>query len=112
MSQTPDDFRNGPKIRFVQKVFDYDTITRDSDGVCRFEFENIGDEPLWVTSAFSTCGCTVPTWPKKPIMPGTKSFIEVKYNTSILGDFTKIIVVKTNSPDKKTILKIKGYVKN
>lgn len=62
-----------------------------------FFFVNAGSEPLLITSAFSSCGCVVPEFPKQPILPGEKSSIKVRYNTNIVGDFTKVIVVKSNA---------------
>lgn len=103
---------NGPLIHFNDKIYNYDTISRGSSGECFFEFENIGDEPLIITSAFSSCGCTVPSWPQEPILPNKKGEIKIKYNTEKTGSFSKVIVVKSNSTDnEKTILRINGVVK-
>ena len=103
---------NGPQIHFNDKIYNYDTISRGSSGECFFEFENIGNEPLIITSAFSSCGCTVPSWPKEPILPNMKGEIKIKYNTEKFGSFSKVIVVKSNSTDnEKTILRINGVVK-
>ena len=104
--------KNGPLIHFNDKIYNYDTISRGSSGECFFEFENIGDEPLIITSAFSSCGCTVPSWPKEPILPNKKGEIKIKYNTEKFGRFSKVIVVKSNSTvNEKTILRINGVVK-
>ena len=110
--QAQDNEPEGPEIKFGKAVHDFDTIAKGSDGECWFEFENTGSEPLIITSAFSSCGCTVPTWPKEPILPGAKNSIKVKYNTGQTGPFTKVIVVKSNATtNKKAILRIKGVVK-
>ncbi|MBQ8223695.1 MAG: DUF1573 domain-containing protein [Bacteroidales bacterium] len=102
---------DGPKISFSTLEYNYDTIVKNSDGCCSFEFFNDGSEPLIITSAFSSCGCTVPSWPQKPILPGEKGTIDVKYNTEKEGDFQKLIIVKSNSVEKpKSILRIKGVV--
>ena len=100
---------NGAVIAFSSTTFCYDTITRGSDGECAFEFTNVGDEPLVITSAFSSCGCTVPSWPQEPILPNQKGVIRVRYNTDKTGGFSKAIVVKSNSTDNaKAILRING----
>ena len=102
---------NGPIIVFEETTFDFDTITQGSDGEHAFTFINEGNAPLLITSAFSSCGCVVPEWPKEPIAPNMKSSITVKYNTSKIGRFTKVIVVKTNdTATPKTILRINGVV--
>lgn len=103
---------NGPLIHFNDKIYNYDTISSGSSGECFFVFENIGDEPLIITSAFSSCGCTVPSWPQEPILPNKKGEIKIKYNTEKAGSFSKVIVVKSNSvDDANTILRINGVVK-
>jgi hypothetical protein len=102
---------NGPIISFEENKFSFDTIARNSNGEHNFFFVNTGSEPLLITSAFSSCGCVVPEFPKQPILPGEKSSIKVKYNTNIVGDFTKVIVVKSNDKEKpKSILRISGFV--
>lgn len=102
---------NGPIISFEENKFSFDTIARNSNGEHNFFFVNAGSEPLLITSAFSSCGCVVPDFPKQPILPGEKSSIKVKYNTNIVGDFTKVIVVKSNAKNNsKSILRIGGVV--
>ena len=103
--------KDAPVIHFEENKFSFDTITRNSDGEHDFIFTNTGTEPLIISSAFSSCGCVVPDYPKQPILPGEKSSIKVKYNTNILGDFTKVIVVKSNDKkNPKSILRINGVV--
>ena len=102
---------NGPIISFEENRFSFDTIARNSNGEHNFFFVNAGSEPLLITSAFSSCGCVVPEFPNQPILPGEKSSIKVRYNTNIVGDFTKVIVVKSNDKEKpKSILRISGFV--
>lgn len=103
---------NGPKIVFEETVFDFDTIVQDGPGEHVFRFSNKGNTPLLITSAFSSCGCVVPEWPKEPISPNSESCVKVKYNTNKIGSFTKVIVVKSNDPaSPKTVLRINGVVK-
>ena len=79
-------FGQGAKIEFkdADNTIDYGRVEKNSDdGVRSFEFTNTGDAPLIITNAQSTCGCTVPSYPKEPIMPGKSGKIEVKYNNKI-----------------------------
>lgn len=100
-----------PKIVFEETVFDFDTIVQNGDGTHVFHFSNQGSVPLVISSAFSSCGCVVPEWPKEPISPNGQGEIKVKYNTSKTGHFTKVIVVKSNDPaSPKNILRINGVV--
>ena len=97
-------------IDFESKVVDYGTIEHKSDGVRKFVFKNNGTEPLIIKNAKGSCGCTVPTWPKEPIVPGATAEIGVKYATTRVGKFTKTITLTTNASKKPTILTIKGEV--
>jgi hypothetical protein len=107
--------QNGPKIEFKAKdnTIDYGTVTKKKDnGVRSFEFTNTGDAPLIITNVLSTCGCTVPTKPNEPIMPGKTGKIEVKYSM-IPGPIRKTITVESNAINYdggRIPLKIKGDV--
>ncbi|MEM9687580.1 MAG: DUF1573 domain-containing protein, partial [Bacteroidota bacterium] len=69
------------KIEFKTTVIDYGEIAKGSNGVRVFEFTNTGDAPLVVSKVNSSCGCTVPSWTKAPVLPGRSGKIEVKYDT-------------------------------
>ena len=105
----------GAKIEFLNKdnTIDYGTVTKETDsGLRTFEFKNTGDAPLIITNVQSTCGCTVPTKPKGPILPGMTDKIDVKYNMNP-GPIRKTITVESNAVNVeggKIALKIKGEV--
>ena len=97
-------------IVFDKTVHDYGTIIQGGNGNCEFDFTNKGKTPLMLNNVRSSCGCTVPEWPRKPIEPGKTGIIKVKYNTSKFGGFTKSITVTSNAKNSIVILKIKGNV--
>lgn len=102
---------NGPEISFQKTTHDYGTIYVNGDGTYNFEFTNTGNEPLILSKPRSSCGCTVPTWPKEPILPGETNTIKVTYNTRKAGPFNKTVTVYSNAKNKSTILlRIKGKV--
>lgn len=107
--------QNGPKIEFKAKdnTIDYGTTTKNKDnGIRTFEFTNTGNAPLIITNVLSTCGCTVPTKPEAPIMPGKTGKIDIKYNMAP-GPIRKTITVESNSVNVESgrvALKIKGEV--
>ena len=101
---------SGATIDFESKVMDYGTIDFNSNGNREFVFTNNGTEPLIIKTARGNCGCTVPDWPKEPIMPGSSSAIKVKYATNRVGKFTKQVTLSTNVDSKPVILTIKGEV--
>lgn len=98
------------KIKFKTDVIDYGEIAKDSDGVRVFEFTNTGNAPLIVSRVSSTCGCTVPKKPEKPVLPGESGTIEVKYATDRVGPIRKTITVYSNADEPTVALKIKGKV--
>ncbi|MDA3819434.1 MAG: DUF1573 domain-containing protein [Candidatus Delongbacteria bacterium] len=98
-------------IVFEKTTHDYGTIQKDADGNCEFKFTNTGEKPLMLSNVRASCGCTVPTWPRKPIQPGETGVIKVKYNTARVGSFNKSITVSSNAVNKRVVLRIKGTVK-
>ncbi|TDE02258.1 DUF1573 domain-containing protein [Flavobacterium sandaracinum] len=106
--------QNGPKIVFSAKdnTIDYGRVTKNEDGRRDFTFTNTGNAPLIITNVLSTCGCTVPTKPNEPIMPGKTGKITVKYNMAP-GPIRKTITVESNAVNYeggRVALKIKGEV--
>lgn len=99
------------EIIFDKHTHNYGKISYAGDGSCEFEFKNTGTGPLILNNVKSSCGCTVPDWPKNPIKPGETSVIKVQYNTRRSGSFTKGITVYSNASENGTVrLIIKGEV--
>ncbi len=107
--------QNGAKIEFSAKdnTIDFGQVTKDSDsGIRIFDFKNTGNEPLIIHNVQATCGCTVPSKPNEPIMPGKSGKIEVRYNMNP-GVFGKSVIVDSNAinvTEGKVAIKIKGEV--
>jgi hypothetical protein len=101
---------NAPDIKFVKSVHDYGTIIQGADGNCEFKFKNIGKEPLILSNVVSSCGCTVPSWEREPIMPGKEGTIKVKYDTNRIGVISKQITVMSNAKTDRVILQIAGKI--
>ena len=81
-----------------------------ADGTCEFKFTNTGKEPLILSKPQSSCGCTVPTWPQEPILPGKSDVIKVTYNTNNVGPINKTVTVTSNAKTSRLVLSIKGTV--
>lgn len=107
---TNQDTKDHPEIYFENTTHDFGTIKYKGDGTCEFTFKNTGKEPLLLTNVKASCGCTTPTWPKNPIKKGKKGTIVVKYNTRIIGAFTKTIRVYSNAKTSPVTLRITGTV--
>ena len=110
----------GPKIEFNKETHDYGNIKYGGEPNCTFEFKNTGNEPLIITNAKGSCGCTVPDWPKEPVAPGATGVIKVKYYTNIPGPINKSVTISTNVTTGKddqgnhtyydAVIRIKGEV--
>ena len=100
-----------PEISFEKTVIDYGTVNKGDNGIREFVFKNSGNAPLIISNVKSTCGCTIPKKPEKPILPGESEKIQVKYDTKRVGFIRKSITVTSNAASSPTtILKIKGQV--
>jgi len=101
---------SGAQMNFESLVMDYGEIPKGGEPLRRFRFTNDGTEPLVIKSAKGSCGCTVPDYPKEPVLPGEEATIDVRYDTQRVGQFTKTVTLMTNINDEKIILTIKGKV--
>jgi len=102
---------SGANMKFETVEMDYGTLDQGGDPLRIFTFTNVGTEPLIIKNAKGSCGCTVPTWPKEPIMPGETNKIEVRYDTQRVGPFSKRITIETNEDIGTRALTIKGEVR-
>lgn len=102
--------KRGQEIFFEETVHDYGEITEDSDGRWAFNFKNLGEEAIVINRVRSTCGCTIPDWPREPIEPGKGGSITVEYNTAQAGTFMKSVYVYSSAANSPVKLQIKGKV--
>ncbi len=98
------------EIKFDQKIIDYGAVEYNSDGKRIFKFTNVGEAPLIFNRISSSCGCTVPKRPEKPIEPGQSGEIEVEYDTKRVGVFIKAVTINSNAINSNIVLRIKGEV--
>ena len=103
-----------PKMDFEVTEINYGDIMQgkqsDAEAVRTFKFTNSGNEPLIISNAKGSCGCTVPSYPKDPILPGKSANIEVRYDIARLGPFQKTVTITTNEANPTHTLQIKGKI--
>jgi hypothetical protein len=100
-------------IKFDKLTYDFGTFSENvPEQKCTFTFTNTGNAPLVINQAVASCGCTVPSYTKTPIMPGKKGEIKVTYNGKgkFPGHFKKTITVRTNGATEMTRLYIEGVM--
>lgn len=107
---TPDP--NAPDIKWEDMTIDYGTVKKGDEGAATraFKFTNVGKTPLILSSCRGSCGCTVPTCPTEPILPGKSATISVHYDINHIGPFTKTVSVSSNAKTPNETLKITGTV--
>jgi hypothetical protein len=103
---------NAQEFKFENETIDYGKINKGADGERIFKFTNIGDQPIIIKNIQSSCGCTVPKKPEKPVMPGEKGEIKVSYDTNRVGGFSKSITIFSNATEAMKVVRIKGIVSN
>ena len=100
-----------PVMSFDKAEHDFGQIVQGTPQETIFTFTNTGDAPLIITDAKSSCGCTVPQYPKnKPIAPGESGEMVVKFNGSGQNQVTKTITVTANTQKGSELLRIKAFV--
>lgn len=97
-------------IRFEKNTHDFGRLKMDSRVSRNFKVSNAGDHALLIHDIKSSCGCTVPEWPKQPIKKGESHHINVTFDASHPGVFRKSIIVHYNGAGSPDTLIIKGKV--
>lgn len=97
-------------IQFEQTSHNFGTFSSDQPQKCEFIFTNIGDKPLVIQQAFSSCGCTVASFTRTPINPGEKGKVTISYNGKNLfpGHFKKPVTVSSNAKNNIVRVYIEG----
>lgn len=98
-------------ITFDSSKKDFGKVLSTSTNRHTFIFTNTGTEPLVISNAKGSCGCTVPEYPTEPILPGETGEISVEYKPSgQSGRQTKQITITANTNPARTILTITGDI--
>lgn len=103
-----------PEIKFDKTVHNFGTFSEKKPvQTAVFAFTNIGKAPLIINQAIASCGCTIPSYTKEPIMPGEKGTVKVTYNGKgkFPGHFKKSITIRTNGKVEMVRLYIEGDMK-
>jgi hypothetical protein len=103
--------KNAPDFKFEVDEYNFGTIKQGESVNYDFNFTNTGKDPLIITEAHGSCGCTVPVWPKDPIKKGEKGQIKVTFNsTGKMGMQDKTVTITSNAKESSKVLHLKGNV--
>lgn len=98
------------QIAFPNTELDLGKLEYEHPKTVSFDVINPGETPLVIFDVKTSCGCTVPSWDKKPIKPGKQGSIEVTYDSDFPGRFKKTIAVFYNGVNSPDTLVISGNV--
>lgn len=106
-ANNPANNKDLPIIKFTNELYDFGIIIQGEVVDHSFKFKNIGKTDLIIKNASASCGCTVPSFPTKPIAPGEEGEIVVKFNSANrTGRQHKTITVWSNTQPNMTKLSI------
>lgn len=98
-------------IKFEEMQHDFGDMNKGDVVKYSFKFRNTGSNPLVISNAHGSCGCTIPSYPKEPVPPGGESTIEVQFNSAGKeGLQNKSIAVTANTEPRQTVLTINANV--
>lgn len=108
----PLDTVNVAKISFAEEEFNFGEVEEGEEVVHVFRFTNTGKVPLLITDARSTCGCTVPSYPREAIAPGAGGELKVVFNTLNKQEAQrKEVTITANTVPSQTKVALVGFVK-
>ena len=83
------------QVKWLETLHEFGAFKEDDGRVtANFRFVNTGDEDVSIRAARASCGCTTPSYPKKPVSPGDTATIAVAYNPiGRPGRFEKSVTV-------------------
>jgi hypothetical protein len=98
-------------VQIIDSAFDFGKVTDGEVVEFSYRFKNTGNQPLVISNASASCGCTVPEKPEAPIKPGETGFIKVKFNSEgRVGAAHKTVTVQSNANPAFPELLLKGEV--
>lgn len=108
---TKAELTNPTTVQFIDTVFDFGKVTEGEMVEFSYRFKNTGTNPLVISNAAASCGCTVPEKPEAPVKPGETGYIKVKFNSDgRVGMAHKTVTVTSNANPAFPELLLKGEV--
>jgi len=111
LSESSEESSGQSLISFSRLSHDFGTIIEGEMVVCYFDYENIGERELVITSVEATCGCTTPDWTREPLKPGEKERLKIIFDAkSRSGAQRKVVTVMSNGDNSPVRLTIKANI--
>ncbi len=100
----PNEVVSGPRAKWNSLVVDLGDVKFMTSTEAVFYLTNTGNQPLLITMARASCGCTNLRYSQEPILPGATVPVQVTFNGSGMGNVRKTITVQTNASNEMTVL--------
>ncbi len=97
-------------LKFAKETHDFGKVEQGKPVTYVFEFKNTGTDPVIISNAQPSCGCTTPAWTREPVMPGKTGTVSATYNALAQGPFNKSVTVTSNGEVGQLVLYLKGEV--
>ena len=102
---------NMPVLSFEKDFHDFGKLIQGEKVSFGFKFTNTGKSDLIISRVSSSCGCTVPEYPKTAIKPGETKKIDVKFDSENRRGFqNKTVTIVSNAQPSTQILRIKAQI--
>ena len=112
-TNTGQQFTDSTTVQMIDSVYNFGKVTDGAMVEYSYRFRNTGKNPLIVSSAVASCGCTVPEKPEEPIKPGETGFLKVVFNSKgRVGPVHKDITVTSNAYPAFPVLQLTGEVES
>ena len=101
------------RVRMSRDTIDFGTISRGSELRDSVIIYNEGDQPYIISETVANCGCTIPDYPNRPIMPGDSAVIHILFDTRNLlpGPLTRAVSIRDNSsPNLRNLIWISARI--
>lgn len=96
-----------PVLVFEDTVHHFGKIREGENVSFDFKLRNEGKSPLVISTAEGSCGCTVTSVPRDPVLPGGESALTIRFNSAGKpGHQEKSITVTSNASRGKQTLYI------
>lgn len=100
------------EVEFDTYTFDFGKIN-EVDGEVKhlFKYKNVGKEYFVIYNISTTCGCTIPTYSKRPLASGASGELVIAFDPiGQTGRVEKKIIISANVPGGAVELTIKAVV--
>lgn len=101
-----------PKVKYAKTDYDLGNIAWHTEATAAIKITNSGNKPLQITNVDSGCECTVVSWEKAIIAPGSSTTLNAVYKAETLGTFRRELAITTNAAEEPTYIALTGRVRS